>query len=366
MPSTSQPRIAYAPYSATLKAPGDRRRFVAYALSRNIDFELAKPGERYDMVIVTELSDITYWAGYASGTIVYDLIDSYLAVENTTFNDRFRGVYKFLTGAHRKFEFDYRESVKAMCRRADAVICSTAEQKVEILKHCRNVHIILDVHSTVAKTRKSGFHSGDIFKVVWEGLPSNLRQLEVVGNVLRILAAKHRIELHVVTDPMMPRFFGHLGRISTSEVARKIFHHAVCHTWQESSCAAIIAGCDLAIIPVDLGDPFTRGKPENKLLLLWKIGMPVVASATPAYERAMTAAGLDHVCRTDADWTSALERMMASQDIRRTAAVNGYEYATENFAVETIFSRWDSAFASCGFRFRPGTNSVVRTTIGGL
>lgn len=358
----SQPRIAYAPYNATLKAPGDRRRFVAYAQSRNMDFELAKPGERYDLVIVTELADITYWAGYAGGRIVYDLIDSYLAVENTAFTDRFRGAYKFLTGAHRRLEFDYRESVKAMCQRAAAVICSTAEQKAEISKHCRNAHIVLDIHNSVARTRKTDFESRQVFRLAWEGLPSNLRQLEVVRTVLQTLAAKHRIELHVVTDPTMPRFLGHLGHIPTLDAARKIFAGVVYHPWEEASCAAIIAGCDVAIIPVDLRDPFTRGKPENKLLLLWKMGMPVVASATPAYERAMAAAGLDHVCRTDADWIGTLERMMASEDIRKTAAVSGYEYATANFAAETIFSRWDSVFASCGFQFAPPGNNVAMRT----
>ena len=362
MPPASQLRIAYAPYNAGLKAPGDRRRFVAYARSRNIDFELAKAGERYDLVVVTELADITYWAGYSSGKVVYDLIDSYLAVDNARFNDRFRGAYKFLTGAHRRFQLDYRESVRAMCRRAAAVICSTGEQKAEISKHCGNVHIILDVHSTVAKAKKSEFGSGEVFKIAWEGLPSNLRQLEVVQNVLRSLATRCRIELHVVTDPTIPRFLGHHGHIRTIEAARTIFADVVCHPWEETSCAAIIAGCDLAIIPVDLSDPFTRGKPENKLLLLWKIGMPVVASATPAYERAMAAAGLDHVCRTDADWIEALERMMASQDIRKTAAYNGYEYATANFAEDAIFSRWDSAFASCGFQFGPTTDRMPMRT----
>ena len=33
----------------------------------------------------------------------------------------------------------------------------------------------------------------------------------------------------------------------------------------------------MAIIPIDLTDAFARGKPENKLVMLWQLGMPVLA-----------------------------------------------------------------------------------------
>jgi hypothetical protein len=37
-------RVGYAANSPDLSAPGDRRRFVAYAERRGIAFELADPG----------------------------------------------------------------------------------------------------------------------------------------------------------------------------------------------------------------------------------------------------------------------------------------------------------------------------------
>ena len=40
--------------------------------------------------------------------------------------------------------------------------------------------------------------------------------------------------------------------------------------------------CDFGIIPVDQKSLFTLGKPENKLLLLWKLGLPVLVSNTKA------------------------------------------------------------------------------------
>ncbi len=268
-------------------------------------------------------------------------------------NDAFRGTFKYLSGAHRKFEFDFRESVKKMCRRADGVVCSTEEQRADILNYCDNVHVILDIQSDTLHQTKTDYRRGKTFKIAWEGLCSNLYQMKTVGPALEALAAQDDLELDIVTDPVMPRFFGRLGKTETSQFAKTIFENAVVYPWLEESCAKIITGCDLAVIPVDLSDPFTAGKPENKLLLLWKMGMPVVTSATPAYVRSMHAAGLDHTCLDAKEWVSTLRRMIASESLRAEAAHNGFRYANDSFPEARIFELWDDMFASCGFEFRP-------------
>ena len=64
MNSFSSPRVGYVPLSNTLMSPGDRRRFVAYALDRDLKFEIAHPKEKYDLVVLSELADISVWAEY--------------------------------------------------------------------------------------------------------------------------------------------------------------------------------------------------------------------------------------------------------------------------------------------------------------
>src|SRR6185312_15235316 len=76
-------RIGYVPYSGRFTKPGDRRRFVAYARARNLEFEVADPDKRYDLVVLSETADISVWPDYRHGKIVYDLIDSYLSVPRT-------------------------------------------------------------------------------------------------------------------------------------------------------------------------------------------------------------------------------------------------------------------------------------------
>jgi hypothetical protein len=57
-------RVGYVPYSRDLSNPSDRRRFCSWAAKRNVAFEIAKPDEKYDVVIVTPGGDITRWADY--------------------------------------------------------------------------------------------------------------------------------------------------------------------------------------------------------------------------------------------------------------------------------------------------------------
>ena len=95
--------IGYAPYSSDFSSPGDRRRFVYYANSKAIDFEIAKPVNEYYIVYVSHGADITFWSKYdkSKAVIVYELIDSYLATPVLSFYGLFRGVAKYLSGKYK-------------------------------------------------------------------------------------------------------------------------------------------------------------------------------------------------------------------------------------------------------------------------
>jgi hypothetical protein len=340
------PRIGYVPLSANLETPADKRRFVAYARARNLTFEIADANERYDLIVLTEGADISVWPDYGRGKIVYDLIDSYLSVPRTNLRQLLRGSAWYVLGKHKKLRFDYLSSVRAMCARADAVICTTQEQNDLIRGMCDNVHIILDIHSTVVKEIKKDYVADAPVRMVWEGLPSNLPQLTEIAPILQ------SFELHVVTDSKQKRL-GTLGYIDTTQFLARHFANAIFHPWEEQTMAKIITGCDIALIPIDLDNPFTRGKPENKLLLLWRLGMPVVASATPAYSRAMANVGTPELaCSNDHAWMSALARLGTNETLRSEVAVKGRAYAESSHSTEAILSRWDRVFESLGYFFK--------------
>ena len=177
-PLGSHPRIGYAPYSPTLTPPGDRRRFVSYARKRNLPFEIADPNEKYDLVVLSELADISVWPDYPHGKMVYDLIDSYLSVPRTKCEAAASRPRLVPRRKEPRFQIDFLSGIQNICRRSDAVVCSAPEQRKVIEEFCENVHVILDFQAMVVGDVKSDFSAHTPFRLGWEGLPSNLTQLD--------------------------------------------------------------------------------------------------------------------------------------------------------------------------------------------
>jgi len=343
-------RIGYVPYSQALDRPGDRRRFAYYASKRGLRFEIADPEQEYDLVILSARADVSVWSCYPQAKLVYDLIDSYFAIPRTDLKGRLRGLFKFLSRQSRYLQLDYWKAIAGMCARADAVVCSTDEQRQDILKFCPNVHIVLDAHMDVTRTVKSDYRAGQPFRIVWEGLPQTLGSLALIRPVLDRLRERHPIEMHIVTDSEYFRYMGLYGKTNTLAEVLRILPDVHFHEWRESDCADIICACDLAVIPLSLTDPFAAGKPENKLLLFWRMAMPVVTSASPAYVRAMRSAGMDLTVRNEADWLETLERLLGDEAARREAGTLGKAYTEREFSEARLLERWDAVFYSLGFR----------------
>lgn len=339
-------KIGYVPYASSFKPPGDRRRFVRYAQQRSLSFEVADPGKKYDVVVLSERADLSVWHSYSQGKIVYDLIDSYLAIPRRNLKSLLRGMAKFATGQSRYLQLDYRRSVEAMCKRADAVVCTTEEQRQDISQYCDNVHLILDSHGTIVQKVKISYEAATPFRLVWEGLPQNLPSLVALGKVLRSVARQVPIELHVVTDACFYRYLGYFGSTRTLDVIRDFFEPVIVHDWSEENLAAIATHCDLAVIPLTPADPFATGKPENKLLLFWRLGVPVLTTATPAYRRAMQGAGLDMICSSEADWEKYILRCIAETDLRRKAGEAGRRFTESVHPESRLLQSWDAVFES--------------------
>lgn len=342
-------RIGYVPYSESFNRPGDRRRFCSYAKKRNIQFEIARPSESYDVVVVTAAGDISVWSEYRRGKakIIYDLIDSYLAVPKFDSKTLLRGLAKYAAGQNKRLLWNYHAAIERMCQRADVVICTTIEQRAQIHPHCQNVHIILDFHDTVVRTSKKDYSTGDIFNLVWEGLPGNLVFLCEIRDVLLDLRKQYPIAIHAITDLRYGRYLGgRFGQRRTEDDARKIFEPLYLYAWNEKTCSEIICACDLALIPVPLQDSLCNGKPENKLLLFWRMKMPVVVSATPAYTRAMEQCGLSMACQNPADWREILEKYILDETARRDAGHKGRAFAEQRYGEERMLEQWDAVFDS--------------------
>lgn len=345
-------RIGYFPSSESLSAPADRRRFVYYARHRGLEFELANPREQYDLVVLNQRADLSTWSRYRprQSRIIYEANDSYLAVPVTDAKQLQRGLFKFLSGQSRHLQLNYRRAVAEMCRRADAVVCSTDEQRELILPFCRNVHLILDFQDQDVTLVKTNYGNSKCFHFVWEGLASSGIPMALLKEMLEPISREREVALHIVTDLVYRRYSNLIGKVHTPNEASRRFggfaRHVFLYQWNSFALANIATSADLALIPIDMNNSFQRGKPENKLLLLWRMGVPVLASATPAYKLAMQRAGLDMACAGIEDWREKLAHYMNHAASRDRAGRQGRYTADHLYSSQEMMLRWDEVLMS--------------------
>lgn len=345
-------RIGYVPSTPSFTAPSDRRRFVHYARRRDLTFEIASLSGTYDIVVLTQRADISAWRGYPRGRtkIIYDAIDSYLAIPSSDVKQALRGLVKYANRQNRFLELSYRKSIEQMCRRADAVICSTEEQRQLIQPFCGNVQLILDFQVNDAIAVKTDYARNETFNFVWEGLASSGIPTTLLREILEPISHQNKIALHLITDLVYYRYSDLYVKTHTVDVVNRNFgpfaRHVYIYQWNPMVLSRMTTACDLALIPIPLDNPFQRGKPENKLLLFWRMGMPAVTSATPAYTQTMKRCYLPMACGSIADWHSVIQQYMGDEFARKHAGQTGRIFAETHYSEEQLLHRWDELFAS--------------------
>jgi hypothetical protein len=116
------------------------------------------------------------------------------------------------------------------------------------------------------------------------------------------------------------------------------------YQWNELTVSHISSACDFAVIPINSNDTMDNGKPEDKLLIFWLMGLPAVVSETPAHLRAMKGAGVSMACRTTNDWVSTIKDIVDNKTKRNQSAKKGFAYASRVNSKERIISLWDDLF----------------------
>jgi hypothetical protein len=339
-------KIGYAPYSADLAEPGDRRRFPRYAAMKGLHFDLVDAvSNKYDVVILSSKADIAGWSSVrrTRTKIVYELIDSQLALPSSSLQWNVLGIAKTMTRELSRPVLNYRHAIEAMCRRADAVICGSPEQKWQLQALNDRVYDILDFNEEIGGHPKHHYEMGTRPTLVWEGLSYSVKHLRLLAPVVDELNGA--VEIRIITDPFVPRVGARYLRVPTRQVLHRTFSDFDLRTWEKGTMPDLVTEADIAVIPIDLSDPVARAKPENKLMLLWRLGMPVIASATPAYQRCMSRAGLDLTCESTSDWVVAVQKLLAEAGARRIAADAGRTYVNMNCGAAVLVQRWDQVLA---------------------
>ena len=102
----------------------------------------------------------------------------------------------------------------------------------------------------------------------------------------------------------------------------------------------------VAILPVLLSNPIQYLKPENRLLIMWRLGLPTLTSNTPAYARVAQKTGLDFICENNQEWQHKIDKVLSDQRYALEMVSIGQEYLRKSHNAEHLLKKWDSAIDS--------------------
>lgn len=334
-------KIGLFPLSSDLSHPGDRRRIVSWAQSRNHELLIGE-NRKADLIFISEGSDFLKLSQLNGPPKVFDLIDGYLSPQSLT-SDLLRGTLKSAFRQHRTYPRRYSSIVKDACKQVDMVVCSSPEQLATIAPHNSNVRIILDNHSEFP-FRTFTKKSTSAFSLFWEGTTHTLRGLEQLAQVL----SQDSIPINLVTDPTHSRL---MGKYFKEDVVLRL-HRSLKRSpftftsWSKENVVSYAEKSSMAVLPVDLSNKLQIFKPENRLLIMFRLGLPCLTSALPSYKRVEYSMNIKVTCDSNEDWSASINKFRKNADMMEEQVKKGQSYLLENHTEEILFSKWDQAIES--------------------
>ena len=344
-------KIGYWPLSENLKSAGDRRRVVFWAQARGHEI-VTDLRQNVDVIIASEKSDFNSLAfTNPKRPIIFDLVDAYLSPLNS-YDDLARGIAKRLSGQISGGVKPFSHHIKDFCFSVDAVICSSIEQERVIKPYNLNTHVILDSHGEIpfidAKLLKPKI--GSEIRILWEGQPATIRGVREISSTLTQLMRANALYFDFVTDENYFQFLGKYFRRGTLALLKKdlggIFPKAGITPWTLSNLVESARRSSIAMIPIDLTVPMQLLKPENRLLIMWRLGLPCLTSPSPAYVRVTNQAGVTSVCESLESWLANFHRLLNDSDFAYNEIVQGQNYLNEYHTRSILLEKWDRAIES--------------------
>lgn len=345
-------KIGYWPLSKDLDAAGDRRRIVFWAKKRGHEI-VTDLTQRIDVIVASEKTDFRSKIFNSKKIpLVFDLVDAYLCPKNPL-DDLLRGVAKRVDGQISSGLLNFSGHIKNFCSLSDSVICSSPEQEKIIKTYNTNTHIILDSHEEIPFRDISSsiqYSHKEKVAILWEGQPATLSGFNQIRPIVKSLAKNYSLKFSFVTDKEYFRIMNKYLKRDTVDLIRlnselDESQIAINH-WSPVNLVQEAERSFLAIIPMDLSTPLVRFKPENRLLIMWRLGLPCLTSASPSYIRVSNLAGTNAICDSPESWQAMMLQMLNDPSLAKTEVLNGQAYVRENHNETILLKKWDAAVES--------------------
>lgn len=343
-------RIGYIPNSPDMGHPADRRRVLYWARNRGHDIT-SDLNSKCDVYLLSGRADLTKWSELENRPpLILDLVDGYLGKEHL-WRDWVRGAGKVLTGHNSGAIKPFRKIVGDACQLAEAVICETVEQRETILPYCANTHAILDFHEEFPMLPfKYESLSENFPSLMWEGLPFTARGLLQLEKAFLDISNSNPISLEMVTDLEYPLFLGKYFKQNTEKILQKVpkilGNRFRITKWSLEAVVEAAQRSHMAVLPLDPSGTLNPLKAENRLLMMWRIGLPTLASPSLAYKRVMNDTGIDGICVSPEEWKEKISELMNSVELRQESVERGQQYIRDTHSERIVLEAWDRLFES--------------------
>ena len=342
-------KIGYWPLAKKLDAAGDRRRLVFWAQARGHTL-VTDLSQKVDVIVASENADFNA-SVFRTGEspLVFDLVDAYLSPQNPI-DDLARGIAKSLSGQITGAVRPFSHHVRDFCKNASLVVCSSIEQEVVINQFNTHTRVILDSHDEIPfmdEVQKDVGNS-NTRRILWEGQPATIGGVAQILPILTNLSRTNNLHFDFVTDEIYYKLLNKYFERDTLRLLQKNLHgihdRVSVIPWGTNNLVAYAKKSAAAMIPINLSVPMQRLKPENRLLIMWRLGLPCLTSASPAYSRVATKAGVSAVCQTSEEWSIKFSRILEDPKFARDEILKGQNYLHENHNRNVLLQKWDSVF----------------------
>lgn len=344
-------KIGYWPLTKKLNTAGDRRRLVFWAQARGHTL-VTDLNQKLDVIVASENADFNSSVFHSDGApVVFDLVDAYLSPQNPI-DDLARGIAKHLSGQITGLVRPYSHHVRDFCKTAKLVVCSSIEQEMVINQFNTQTRVILDSHDEIPfmdEVHKS-IRESNVTQILWEGQPATIGGVAQISSVLMALSKTRNLHFNFVTDEIYYKLLNKYFESDTLRLLQKNFHEIPNRIsvipWSSHNLVTYAKKSAVAMIPINLSVPMQRLKPENRLLIMWRLGLPCLTSASPAYSRVAAKAGVNAVCKTSQEWSTNFSRILGDPKFAKDEVVKGQDYLRENHNRAILLQKWDSVFES--------------------
>ena len=113
--------------------------------------------------------------------------------------------------------------------------------------------------------------------------------------------------------------------------------------WTPDNLVEWANNSSIGVIPIQGFKGYNHLKAENRLLIMWRLGLPVLTSALPSYVRTMKDAHIPGICHNEKEWATKVTQLNRSISLRQEHIGKAQEYLDRKHRVEDLLEKWDFA-----------------------